>query len=145
MLADICNVSRPSGYGCDSRSPNLPATFAATPQSDAGSATSHETLFTAWEIDCEHGGKDCDPRGNFVVWDDFLKAIKISNKLEVTTLVDVYSGGTVSAGCEIKLRDWEIAFLEREQWIAAICSKPDANARPQRRSISQPASSTPSK
>jgi hypothetical protein len=112
---------------------------------NAGSATSHETPFTAWEIDCDGGGKDCDPRGNFVVWDDFLKAIKISNKIEVTTLADVYSGGTVSAGCEIKLRDWEVAFLEKEQWIAAICSKPDTNARPQRRSISQPTSSTPSK
>ena len=109
---------------------------------NAGSATSHETPFTAREID--GGGKDCDPRGNFVVWDDFFKAIKISNKIEVTTLADVYSGGTVSAGCEIKLRDWEVAFLEKEQWIAAICSKPDTNARPQLRSISQPTSSTPS-
>lgn len=76
---------------------------------DRAAQLTGESLYL-WPSRCEHGGKACDPRGNFVVWDDFLKAIKISNKIEVTTLADVYSGGTVSAGCEIKLRDWVVAF-----------------------------------
>jgi hypothetical protein len=100
---------------------------------NAGSAASHETLFTAWEIDCPADDKACDAGVNFVPWDDFLKAIKTSKTIEITTQAEVYSGGTLSASCVIRLRDWEVAFLEKEQWIAVTCSQ--ASAQSQRRSV----------
>jgi hypothetical protein len=103
---------------------------------NAGSATSHETLFTAWEIDCPADDKGCNAAANYVRWDDFLNAIKTSNTIEITTLAEVYSGGTLSASCVIRLRDWEVAFLEKEQWLAPTCGQ--AEERSQRRSVAPP-------
>jgi hypothetical protein len=68
---------------------------------NAGSAISHETLFTAWEIDCQSGQKSCN--------------------LAFKTSSDIYSGSPVSATCEVRVRDWEIPILENEQWLVAVC------------------------
>jgi hypothetical protein len=89
---------------------------------NAGSAVSHETLFTAWEIDCDQVTSGCDPRKNFVTWDDFIKAIKSKNEIVFSTASDVYSKGSVEATCVVRLRDWEIKALEDERWLAAACT-----------------------
>jgi hypothetical protein len=88
---------------------------------NAGSATSHETLFTAWEIDCQSGQKSCNPAGNFVLWNDFVQVLKKSRNIAFKTSSDIYSGSPVSATCEVRVRDWEIPILENEQWLVAVC------------------------
>ncbi len=99
---------------------------------NAGSAIGHETLFTAWEIDCEQMAKGCDPGGNFVKWDDFLKTIKTTNQLTFSTSADVYPSKRVTAACVVRLRDWEIKVIESEQWLSAACTDVN-NAQPQRK------------
>jgi hypothetical protein len=89
----------------------------------AGSAISHETLFAAWENDCENAPAGCDPGGNFVKWDDFLKAIKTNNRLVISTSADIYPSKRLTASCVVRLRDWEIAILEKEQWLTATCAE----------------------
>jgi len=89
----------------------------------AGSAISHETLFAAWENDCENAPAGCDPGGNFVKWDDFLKAIKTNNRLVISTGADIYPSKRLTASCVVRLRDWEIAILEKEQWLTATCAE----------------------
>ncbi|MCG2671279.1 hypothetical protein ACFPFP_30545 [Bradyrhizobium sp. GCM10023182] len=95
---------------------------------NAASAVSHETLFAAWEVDCGEGDKKCDPRGNFVQWDDFLAAAKANHKLVITTKAIVYPSTELTASCEIKLRQWEIDVLQTDQWLSATCSQPGAPA-----------------
>jgi hypothetical protein len=110
---------------------------------NAGSAVSHETLFTAWEIDCEHLPKGCDPAENFVKWDDFLQTIKSTKQLSLNTSADVFPSRKVTAGCLVRLRDWEIAILEKEQWLSAACiekndGQPQRKSRPQQRDRTAP-------
>jgi hypothetical protein len=104
---------------------------------NAGSAASHETLFAAWEIDCEPTVKQCDPAGNFVKWDDFIKTIMTTNQLSFSTSADVYPSKRVTASCVVRLRDWEIQILQKEQWLSAACTDPDNNALAQRKARPQ--------
>jgi hypothetical protein len=97
----------------------------------AGSAVSHDTLFAAWEIDCEQVTRDCNPAENFVVWDDFVKTIKLTKEIKIKTVALIYSKPPAEATCEIRLRDWEISIIEMEGWLAAACAA-DADARLQR-------------
>jgi hypothetical protein len=100
---------------------------------NAGSASSHETLFAAWEVDCE--GKPsakCDPSANFVTWEDFLKIIKSTRQISLDTTADIFPDQRVSAGCLVQLRDWEIAVLETDQWLSAACI-PKNDVSPQRK------------
>ena len=101
----------------------------------AGSAISHETLFAAWENDCENAPAGCDPGGNFVKWEDFIKAIKTNNRLVISTSADIYPAKRLTASCVVRLRDWEIAILEKEQWLTATCAEVGGSAQrtPQRR------------
>jgi hypothetical protein len=99
----------------------------------AGSAASHETLFTAWEVDCDGKENNCDPATNFVKWDEFLTAVKANNRLLVTTKASIYPKRIVTASCEVRLRKWEIEILEKEQWLAATCNETGANAQSQRK------------
>jgi hypothetical protein len=101
----------------------------------AGSAISHETLFAAWENDCEKMPAGCDVGGNFVKWDDFLKAIKANNQLVISTSADIYPSKRLTASCVVRLRAWEIAILEKEQWLTAACAEVGGPAQrtPQRR------------
>lgn len=88
----------------------------------AGAAVSHETLFAAWEIDCTaEEVKNCDGRANFVKWEDFLKAVKTDGKVKVTTKSIVYPAKEITASCEIRLRPWEIGYLESDQWLSVSC------------------------
>jgi hypothetical protein len=96
---------------------------------NAGSAISHETLFTAWEINCESGQKSCNPVGNFVPWNEFVQTLKNLRTITFTTGADIYSGKSISATCEVKLRDWEVEALENEQWFAAVCHEPGGQTR----------------
>jgi hypothetical protein len=100
---------------------------------NAGSAVSHETLFTAWEVQCEQATKGCDAAQNFVKWDDFVKTLKSTNQLVITTGAQIYSKSPVEATCVVRLRDWEIAIIENEQWLAAACADIRTDARVQRR------------
>jgi hypothetical protein len=101
----------------------------------AGSAISHETLFAAWENDCENAPVGCDPGANFVKWDDFLAAIKANNQLTITMSAEIYPSKRLTASCVVRLRPWEIAILEKEQWLTATCAEVGGPAQrtPQRR------------
>jgi hypothetical protein len=99
---------------------------------NAGSAHTHETLFTAWEINCKSGQKSCDPAGNFVLWDSFVESLKKSRTLTFTTSAEIYSAGSVTATCEVRLRDWEIAIIEKEQWLVAVCHESTASGQTRR-------------
>jgi hypothetical protein len=101
---------------------------------NAGSAVSHETLFTAWEIDCEGLAKGCDPAGNFVKWDDFLKIVRNKNVLSFATRAEIYPSKSVTAACVVRLRDWEIDVLERQKWLSAACTELGKGDRPQQKS-----------
>lgn len=100
---------------------------------NAGSAASHETLFAAWEIDCEHEPKGCNPGKYFIKWDDFLKAVRATKRISITTRAEVYPSKIVRASCEVRLRDWELKILEDEQWLSATCTEESAGARPERK------------
>jgi hypothetical protein len=89
---------------------------------NAGSSTSHETLFAAWEISCEANQKGCNPAENFVKWDSFVEKLKETRTIVFTTSADIYSGGSMSASCKVNLRDWEIEYLEKDQFFAATCT-----------------------
>jgi hypothetical protein len=105
---------------------------------NAGAAESHETLFSAWEVDCDQIAGRCDPRQNFVTWDDFIKAIKTSNRLTFTTGADVYGKGSVEATCVVRLRDWEIKALENDRWLAAVCQDVATSNQSPRQTQPQP-------
>ena len=68
-------------------------------------------------------------------WDDFLKAIKANNRLVISTSADIYPAKRLTASCVVRLRDWEIAILEKEQWLTATCAEIGGAAQrtPQRR------------
>jgi hypothetical protein len=100
---------------------------------NAGSAASHETLFAAWEIDCEHEPKGCYPGKYFIKWDDFLNAVRATNRISITTRAEVYPSKIVRASCEVRLRDWEVKILENEQWLSATCTDDSAGTRPGRK------------
>jgi hypothetical protein len=104
---------------------------------NAASAESHETLFTAWEIDCENAAEPCDIGKNFIKWADFLSAIKAKKQISVTISADVYRSKRVSASCVVRLRDWEIQALEAQQWLAPACTEISADGRPQRKAQRQ--------
>jgi hypothetical protein len=99
----------------------------------ASSATSHETLFAPWEIDCSATTTTCDIAKNFVKWTDFITAIKSNPRVTFTTRADVYPSRQITATCTVQLRDWEIANLEKDQWISAACVDSAATDQPQRR------------
>jgi hypothetical protein len=91
---------------------------------NASSAVTHETLFAAWPVQCDGATNRCDPRRNFVKWDDFLKEIKITKRFSVTMSAEVYSSGPVSAAaCTVRLPDGVVKILEQEQWYAVTCIK----------------------
>jgi hypothetical protein len=99
----------------------------------AASATSHETLFAPWEIDCSQAAPPCDPGKNFITWADFISAIKTDPRIAVTTRADVYPSKKVAASCAVRLRDWEIGVLERDHWLSAACVDTTASDEPQRK------------
>lgn len=99
----------------------------------AASAESHETLFTAWEVDCEQAAAACDPAKNFVKWPDFISAIKAASQITLTTSADVYPSKRVSASCVLRLRPWEISILETKQWLSAVCTETSAEGGAQRK------------
>jgi hypothetical protein len=99
----------------------------------AASATSHETLFTAWEIDCTQAAQPCDPARNFVKWNDFISAIKVNPRITFTTRAEIYPSKKVSASCVVQLRDYEVEILEGVQWLAATCTDSNATDEPQRK------------
>lgn len=99
---------------------------------NAGSATSHETLFAAWEIDCTNMPTGCNAAGNFVTWDDFLATIKITKQISLNTSADIYPTDHVAAGCLVRLRDWEITVLESDQWLSAACTE-KRDSQPERK------------
>jgi hypothetical protein len=106
---------------------------------NAGSATSHETLFAAWEIFCNTGQSSCVPTANFVIWSDFLGAIKTNSSMPITAIADIYSAKSLNASCEIRLRAWEIEVLEKEQFISVACFEVHGNQRTNiRPAISKP-------
>jgi hypothetical protein len=90
---------------------------------NAGSAESHETLFTAWEVECADTDKNCNSAKNFIKWESFLEAVKSNGRIVVTTKANVYPTRTVTASCEVRLRPWEITILEAEQWLSATCNE----------------------
>ena len=100
---------------------------------NAGSAVSHETLFTPWEIDCAENDTVCDPRTNYWTWDAFLQTVKATPELTVTTTGVVYGGRTVTATCVVRLRPWEIDVLERVGWLAPACIDTSAGGQVQRK------------
>lgn len=100
---------------------------------NAGSAVSHETLFTPWEIDCAENDKACDPRTNYWKWDEFLQAVKATPELSVTTSGVVYEGRTVNATCVVRLRAWEIDVLDKVGWLAPACIDTSASGPVQRK------------
>jgi hypothetical protein len=104
---------------------------------NAASAESHETLFTAWEIDCENATAPCDIGKNFMNWADFLGAIKAKKQISVTISANVYQSNRASASCVVRLRDWEIQALEAQQWLAPACTEISADGRPQRKTQRQ--------
>lgn len=110
---------------------------------NAGSAESHETLFAAWEIDCENAQEPCDSERNFVTWVDFIKAIKAKKQISFTTSADIYSSKRVNASCVVRLRSWESEILESEQWLAPTCTDVSVGGRPQRKVQPQQPTSAP--
>jgi hypothetical protein len=100
---------------------------------NAGSALSHETLFAAWENDCEQATEACEPAKNFVKWDDFITALSSSNQITITTGAQIYSKAPVEASCMVRLRDWEIEVLQKEHWLVATCADITARGDVQRR------------
>jgi hypothetical protein len=99
----------------------------------AASATSHETLFAPWETDCTLAVQPCDSAKNFVKWDDFLAAIKINPNINFTTSAEIYPSKKLTSACAVRLRDWEIATLEKDKWLTATCIDSDAAEEPQRK------------
>lgn len=99
----------------------------------AASATSHETLFAPWEIDCSTMGTSCNPAKNFVKWSDFISSIKSNPVITFTTKADVYPSKRITATCTVKLRDWEIAILEKDKWLPVACIDLDSSGEHQRR------------
>jgi hypothetical protein len=99
----------------------------------AASATSHETLYAPWKVDCSQVAQPCDPAKNFVRWTDFISAIKTDPRVTVTTRVDIYPSKRITASCIVRLRDWEIAILERDKWLSAACIDGSASDEPQRK------------
>lgn len=104
---------------------------------NAASAESHETLFTAWEIDCEGAVGTCDVGKNFVKWADFLKAVKANNQISFTTGAEIYPSSRVSASCVVHLREWEVDVLEKQQWLSAACTDVGSDGRSQRKAQRQ--------
>jgi hypothetical protein len=100
---------------------------------NAGSAVSHETLFAAWEVDCEDGEKNCEPRKNFVKWEDFLTATRTNNRFVITTKANIFPTKIVTATCEVRLRDWEITILETEQRLSAACTDVSSGVQAERK------------
>jgi hypothetical protein len=108
----------------------------------AASATSHETLFAPWEIDCTLVTQPCDTAKNFVKWDDFLAAVKINPNINFTISAEIYPSKMLAATCAVRLRDWEIAALEKDKWLTATCIDSDAAEEPQRKAQSSKISAT---
>ncbi len=77
--------------------------------------------------------RPCDPAKNFVKWTDFLSAIKIDPNITFTTRAEIYPSKKVNAACVVRLRNWEIAILEKDRWLAATCIDSDATDEPQRK------------
>lgn len=90
---------------------------------NAGSATSHETLFTAWAVSCEDADTKCNPRSNFANWDEFMRAVKSNGKVLITIRALTAASKIATASCEVKLRAWETDLLEREQWVTVPCTE----------------------
>lgn len=111
---------------------------------NAGSALSHETLFSPWEIDCAEGDTGCDPRANYLKWDEFLAAIRATHELSFTTTGLVYSAKPANAVCVVRLRPWEIDLLEKIEWLAPACIETSASGPVERKgqtATAQPAAS----
>jgi hypothetical protein len=102
----------------------------------AASATSHETLFAPWEIDCTLAAQPCDAAKNFVKWTDFLSTIKINPRITFRTSAEIYPSKKINAACVVQLRDWEIATLEKDKWLTVACIDSEANDVPQRKAQS---------
>jgi hypothetical protein len=99
----------------------------------ASSATSHETLFAPWEIDCSAATTPCNAAKNFVKWSDFISAIKTNPSITFTTQADVYPSKRIAATCTAQLRGWEIDILEKEKWLTAACVDASSSDRRQRK------------
>jgi hypothetical protein len=97
----------------------------------AGSAVSREVLLRPRQVHCDQVTKDCNPRANFVLWDEFLKAIKLTKEIKLKMGALIYSKAPTEAACEIRLRDWEITLLEKDRWLTVGCVR--SEARLQRR------------
>ena len=102
----------------------------------AASATSHETLFAPWEIECLPADSACNPVKNFVKWSDFIEAIKANSNIVITAQADVYPTKRIAAICTVRLRDWEIDILEREKGLSAACLEENGSDRPRRKAQS---------
>jgi hypothetical protein len=102
---------------------------------NAGSAVSHETLFSPWEVDCAEADKGCDPRANYLHWDDFLKAIRATSELSFTTTAirAIRELSITNATCLVRLRQWEIDILEKSEWLAPACTDMSAGGQIQRK------------
>jgi hypothetical protein len=97
-------------------------------------------LFAAWENYCNTSQQNCIPAANFIIWSDFIDAVKKKSSIPITTIADIYSGNPLSVSCEIRLRAWEVEVLEKEQFISVTCFETNGNYRT---SIRPPSASGP--
>ncbi|MFZ2059712.1 MAG: hypothetical protein WAU82_01750 [Candidatus Binatus sp.] len=92
---------------------------------DGGDATTHETYFAPWPIDCKGViGSNCNPTANFMTWDSFLKSIKSGDVLKFNLIADIYGKNPQTATCTVAINDALIAQLNAPaKWSAPACEE----------------------
>lgn len=88
----------------------------------ARSAETHETLFQPWPKQCPSSTKRCDPRHNYLPWDEFLSLIKKHGQIIVSLIANVYGkNDPVTAKCTTSISKYFFKKLRDRRWIALDC------------------------
>lgn len=92
---------------------------------DGGDATTLETYFAPWPIDCKGvTGSNCNPTANFMTWGTFLKSIKSGDVLKFNLIADIYGKNPQTANCTVAINDALIAQLNAPaKWSAPACEE----------------------
>jgi hypothetical protein len=88
----------------------------------AGSSTTHLTLFQPWPHRCTIKDAACDPRQNYITWDQFLELTKDQREFDVQFVAETYDAEPrVVATCKVKLSERSYAGLMSRSWASPAC------------------------
>ena len=98
-----------------------PAEPAVPLQITAGNVPSRDIYFVPFRKRCEDGKDNCKEWHNYLTWENFLKKLKIGQKIDFTVTAESLDGNLLNSSCMINIDKNLINKLKKNGWQSPSC------------------------